>query len=109
MSETFEQLCERLERELNRMRERAEECITELRDAKQKKEGVIVRPGDVVFTKQNTRRTVSNRKQYESLRGQWDSDSLHCIDEDFCPAHASYSYYTTLNGRPIVGFRDNDE
>ena len=70
------------------------------------KEGVIARPGDHVLHKTCGDRTVTNRKSYNhgilptELPTLW-QDKFFGLD--------TFDKYTTLDGRPVIGFRDNDE
>ena len=73
-------------------------------------DGVIVRPGDVILYKGNKSIVVINMKTYLDARP-------HCLDvaipitgRGFGIEHFSgFNSITTLDGRPVIGFRDNDE
>ena len=97
-----------------RMRVAIDEVLdTETKKHKEPK-GVIARPGDIVIFKQsmpssNQKRVVINKRTGRD-HGTWIEYGLNIINlETGHTGSQAFSYYTTLDGRPVIGFRDNDE
>ena len=96
---------------LDDLRDELVQAITKTvaKHRKHKPEGVIARPGDRVYWG-GYEFIVSNWKQHEATGNRYGVFPVVTIrGVNQFSIMANYNNIFTLDGRPIIGFRDNDE